>query len=169
MIAKWTVLSASLLLACGESEEKTGEPNDSGVCSSMANSAPVVQEINVAQAQPTDAAGGDFVPGKYHLTTRSLYTGPDGPAGPNGNTRQETIVVATRATPSYDFDTIVSENGEADERVSFVIVPADTSIRVEIACPSNPAFGDFFFTATPTSFSVYDPYDNEVDLYVLQP
>src|SRR5262245_34369801 len=99
------LLFALLLAACNSSEPEaddaaSGGTGNTGPCNQVVNSAPDVAELNVAEDLPLVAMGGAIAPGTYHLSSRSTYTGLGGVAGPSGNTRKQTVVVADAGSGS---------------------------------------------------------------------
>jgi hypothetical protein len=170
---KWTDMPASCQTLgdkCKDASTTVPQSGvDGGACNAMSNTAPTIDDTAVAEAMPTDAAGGMIVEGTYHLTSHSKYVGVGGAAGPLGSTRQQTVVLKSTGVGTYDFESVLSKDGGPDDRVNFAATLSGTTTSLDITCPAPQFFGTSGYTATPTAYTQYDAAKGQVDVYTLVP
>jgi hypothetical protein len=142
-----------------------------GECNTVGNTATTIDETQVAGALPTaEAAGGSFAPGTYFRTAATVYTGSGGATGPNGVTDKQTIVLSNASAGGGAFvaQSVQSTNGGADQRGTLMGTPSGTTVSLLITCPASGPFGAFPYTATATSFTLYNTLHNVVEVYTKQ-
>jgi hypothetical protein len=164
------VVPCSLLAACGDSDsdgEGDDDPND-GACNSLSNDASTVQTMLVAETMPNMPQGGTLAEGAYHLTARTRYTGPGGMTGTAENRKQAISLKAT-GVGSYDLESVLSDDGGPDEHVSLAVTVSGFTASSDVTCPFEGFFAASGFTATATSYTVFDSLDGEVSVYTLVP
>ena len=125
----------------------------------------------MAGALPTaEAAGGSFAPGTYFRTAATVYTGSGGATGPNGVTDKQTIVLSDASAGGRvrRAERAIHKNGGADQRGTLMGTPSGTTVSLLITCPASGPFGDFPYTATATSFTLYNTLHNVVEVYTKQ-
>src|SRR5256885_1904613 len=78
--------------------------------------------------------------------------------GPNGVTDKQTIVLSDASAGGGAFvaQSVQSTNGAADQRGTLMGTPSGTTVSLLITCPASGPFGDFPYTATATSFTLYN-------------
>lgn len=107
-------------------------------CTSLANTASIVSEQQVAAAAPTPM-GGSVATGIYHLTSLSLFTGTGGVSGATGRQRQQTLrVVATSAT-NATMEVVDREGTGQERRSSGLVVLNGSALSLTRTCPSADA------------------------------
>jgi hypothetical protein len=75
--------------------------------------------------------GGTIVDGKYHLTNITLYTGPNGSAGPLSLSIKQTVNVKQGTV-----DVVEETNGKAPTRLTMTMTTTGSSVAMSRTCPS---------------------------------
>ena len=166
-------LLASVGAGCssaGNGSASDGGPDGAGACNAVVNTAATFEQTRVAGTLPTaDAAGGAFMPGTYHRTSSTLYTGAGGLTGPNGVTYKQTMVISDGDAGAFIGQNVESDSGAAEWHGTLMGTPAASTVSFVVTCPLlNAPLGNFSYTATATSFTLYDTTANTVDIYVKQ-
>ncbi|MGO9838089.1 MAG: hypothetical protein ACLP1X_28230 [Polyangiaceae bacterium] len=131
----------------GATGDASGDAADGAVtCNALANGASPVTGMQVAENPPT-LAGGTPVNGTYFLTSLTIYTGPEGPAGAAGPA-QTTIQISGSTIQ-------VVTNGTPGTRTE-MFTASGTSFTATDTCPDTSGFQGTY-TATATSFVVQFP------------
>ncbi len=137
-----------------------GAGDDGGLCTTLANGAPQVQQVDVAAARPV-ATGGSFVDGTYFKTSDKVYTGAGGATGPTGYTVRETIAITNSSTgTALLLSTFIDNGGTTTERITVSPTTSGGAITLTFVCP---AFGP-----SSTSFNTRtgDAGQIELDIYL---
>jgi hypothetical protein len=163
-------VSCALLAGCGDDGSESDGDDDSNdvVCNSLSNDAPAVQTMMVADTMPNNPQGGTLAVGTYHLTSRTRYTGPSGMTGP-AESRKQTVSATSTGANSYDLESVLSDDGEPDEHVNLAVTVTGISATSDVTCPFEGTLGTSGFTATTTSYTVFDSLDGDVSVYTLVP
>src|SRR6185295_9466420 len=107
-------------------------------------------------------AGGTIVDGTYYLTSYTKYFSSS-PDGSNSQQRQTTAVISGNGTMLQLVD-YRSEDNRTD-RISATFSPNGTTLTVTFSCGQQG--GDTpSYTATSTSFTVFDMKDGSTDVQV---
>lgn len=131
-------------------------PPPAEACNSIANEGPTVPVTMVAEDPPTaDAIGGEVVPGTYRLTSKLVFTGPEGSSGATGRLQRQTLLVSIDAPGTLRIESALSLDGGSDRRTSMTTTLSGSTATVTQTCPENVTLGGFY-TATATSYVTYD-------------
>jgi hypothetical protein len=113
---------------------EASDPGDGGACTSLANIASAIPQMDVAQTIPPPS-GGTLVDGLYVKTRDTVYTGAGGASGPTGTMAKETLGISGSATGTARFDSVfLKGTDEINERITFVPGPGGSG-AVNIECP----------------------------------
>lgn len=134
----------------------------------FASSAPAVPLNRVAEALPVaNATGGTLVPGTYHLTTLTQYTGPGGATGASGS-RSETVRITSSAGGFTLEASIAAAAGGFGQWLVLSGTATGTSLMLTQICPTAGSLGTFSYSATATTFTIYNAANSTVEAYVQQ-
>jgi hypothetical protein len=134
------------------------------------SSAPAVTMNRVAEALPlASATGGTLAPGTYHLTSLVGYTGPGGATGPTGQPRSETIRVTAGTGGVFRLEaSIAAAMGGTGQWLVLDATPSGSTLTLSRVCPTAGPAGSLSYTATATTFALYNASNNTVESYVKQ-
>jgi hypothetical protein len=148
-----------------------------GGCNEVPQIGSVVNEMQVDSAPPA-AMGGWYPAGTFALTSATVYTGPGGATGPDGNRYAMTLdVISEGSTDLYEF--VQSVSGQPDYRYAISANLLNEPMTESIATWTCPQTGDFLdggtsllpydgitngtpssFTSAGTSVTLYVPGPN---------
>jgi hypothetical protein len=152
-----------VFMACAEG------PSGTMMCNDLPQTAPRVSIRVVAAPRPTPL-GGTPVSGTYFLTSATLYNGPDGGAGPNGDSRNERADITVTNGTTMGWQIVQTGTGGAIVHQTFTLVlDGSTLARSSNSCPFTGT-GAVQYTATKTEVRLYlvnSP--EEEDVYTRQP
>jgi hypothetical protein len=103
-------------------------------CNTVANTASVVAQQNVASAAPTPAGGATIADGTYYVTAWTVYTGAGGASGPTGSTTQFTNVLKSG---TYQFVEFISGSNPSSLVQNGTFSTSGSSITIQGTCPSG--------------------------------
>jgi hypothetical protein len=137
---------------------------DGGACHAVANVASTVDEVNAAVAQPAPA-GGSLTSGTYILTAYQINRGPGGATGPTGTKRKTTIELSGIESGTGTARLVTSKNGEPDQRVTFSVVVAGTSLQLTAVCPGPTGQSQLGFNAITNGFQLLDAANTNLQTF----
>jgi hypothetical protein len=108
------------------------------------------------------------VPGTYYRTASTEYTGVGGLTAPSGVTQKQTIVITDASSGGFIAQSVQSTSGGAEGHGNLMATPAGFAVSLVITCPVNQPFGVFPYTATATSYTLYNTVDSVVEVYTKQ-
>jgi hypothetical protein len=135
------------------------------------STAPAIMGTSVAEALPVaNATGGTLVPGTYHQTGLTVYTGTGGATGPFGNPRSQTLRV-TAAGAGFTIElAAASAPGSVLQWQVFSAAPASNALNVMPVCPAPGAVvPGILYSANATTWQIYNPTNKTLEAYVKQP
>jgi hypothetical protein len=133
------------------------------------SSAPAITMNRVAEALPVaSATGGTLSPGTYHLTSLTSYTGPGGATGPAGNPRSQTIRVTASGGGFTLEASIAAAMGGTGQWLVFNATTSGSALMLTQVCPTAGAGPAISYTATATTFALYNAQNNTVESYTKQ-
>lgn len=127
-------------------------------CGNYAASAPAITPAQVSQPMPTQAQGGTIAAGTYFLTSATYYQGGTAPSSQN-----ETLYFNANGTIA---GAILLNSGPFV--ISGTYTTSGTDVIVHVTCPSNNGSSSTPYTATSTTFTVYDQTTKSVDVFTKQ-
>lgn len=124
---------------------------DAGGCTTLANTAQVVQEQDVAGPAPT-AAGGVIADGTYFLTAARVFTGDGGAAGPTGAVYQVTL-----KTSAGVYEDVQSSTGAAvaNGEYSGTYAVSGPELTIHLTCGAVTTLAYPFDSDGKTTFTLY--------------
>jgi hypothetical protein len=133
------------------------------------SSAPAIMLNRVAEALPiANATGGTLVPGTYHLTSLVSYTGPGGATGPTGNPRSQTIRVTAASGGAFTLEaSIAAAMGGTGQWLVFNATTSGSTLMLTQVCPTAGPGPSLSYTATATTFALYNTSNNTIESYAL--
>jgi hypothetical protein len=131
---------------------------------------PVIAGNRVAEALPVaNATGGTIALGTYHLTSYTFYTGPGGATGPNGQNRSQTIRFTAGTGGALTLEaSIAATTGGTGQWLVLNGTPSGTSLVLTQICPTAGSIGTFPYSATASTFTIYNTSSNVVEAYAKQ-
>lgn len=117
--------------------------DDGGVCNTLANPAPLVQQVNVATARPA-GTGGSLVDGTYFKSADVIYTGPGGNSGLTGYTVRETLVVTNSSTGTALLTSTFVDTVTTTERLTMSPTVSAGPTTLVFVCPAYGPSATFF-------------------------
>jgi hypothetical protein len=122
-------------------------------CHGLANTAPLVQTIRVAEVRP-NPQGGTITMGLYHRMSNTIYTGIGGETGPLGSGVAETHAYRDGLLSQ------ICEDSTGEQSLALMTYEASgTEIALTFACPfsgGSPPWDSY--TATDDSLILYGEF-----------
>jgi hypothetical protein len=113
------------------------------------------------------AVGGTLTPGTYHLTTLTEYTGVGG-STTAGSGRSETVRVTATAGGFTLEVSVASTMGGFGQWLVFNGATATNQLTLTQVCPSAAAAVPFLYTASASTFTVYNTGNHTSEAYLKQ-
>jgi hypothetical protein len=142
--------------SAGENPTASAAPSSGDVqtkCSDVPPATDVVQESWVAEDTPV-GKGGVLTPGTWVMTTRELYTGKGGKAGPSGASEAQVAHVTVSGNTATA--QIARTGMPTTKTLKLTFTPGSPVFAVRQTCPTGHEDHEEMgqFTATPTTFVV---------------
>jgi hypothetical protein len=125
---------------------------DASLCTTKPNLASPVMEMGMGMAAPTPM-GGELLDGTYVIVAATIYTGPGGPSGADGNVITETSYNAAGTFEVMNSSAIPPFNGSG----TYSTTPGTSDITITQMCPTVQVLTYTKYDASPTGFTIYDP------------
>ena len=142
------------LAACGSNTN----PSSGDGCNNVDATGPCVMST-AGTGTPPAATGGTIVPGKYELTSMTLYANPDSGSNQGDDSRRQTLMIAAAAGGTFTIQ-VTQVSGTTVERQAGPVVASGTQVTFTPTCPPPGDGGDnggtANYTATSTTFTLYD-------------
>jgi hypothetical protein len=78
------------------------------------------------------------------------------------------MVISDGGSGAFIGQSVESDSGAAEWRGTLMGTPAGSTVSLVVTCPFSAPFADLPYTATATSYTLYDATANTVDTYVKQ-
>jgi hypothetical protein len=109
-----------------------------------------------------------FVPGTYFRTSSIEYVGVGGSTEPSGITLKQTVVLTDAGSGSFIAQSVLSKSGAADSHATVRETPAGSTVSLVTTCPLSQPLGEFPYSATASTFTLYNTTDSVVEVYTKQ-
>jgi hypothetical protein len=136
-------------------------------CNAITNSATEIAETRVAAAMPTNAIGGTPLAGTYYQVSHTIYTGPGGATGPNGNTRK--VVAVLTANGAGFSEQLVQQVNGTEDRATAALSISDKTLMVTISCPASGGGTSLPFSVNGDDITIFDVQSSAVQVHRRQP
>jgi hypothetical protein len=124
-------------------------------CTALEQTAPLVAQIAVADDPPTPL-GGAFPDGRYHMVEDTLYTGPNGATGANGQMHRTTTSCTNRVCSVRGYSANLG-----DLRAVVIFEPDGVNVVARRTCPGTEVSTSMSYTtvvdSTGTRITLYEP------------
>jgi hypothetical protein len=119
--------------------------DDGGACNTLANPAPLVQQVDIATARPA-ATGGSLVDGMYLKSADAIYTGPGGATGLTGYTVHEALLITNSSTGTALLTSTFIDNAGTTTTERLTVSPTTSSgaMTLTFVCPPYGPSPTFF-------------------------